>query len=352
MWCEERGNNESRKVGSVRSLNMNMNANGPNTWSLFSGIGGMDLGFKQAGFNIQLANELDPNQAATHKANFPDTALIEESIHLLSTDDLVDRFGLPDVIIGGFPCVTYSKAAAIGGKRHSDAKPKRDYSRYAEEGGDLFLHYRRFVADTQPQSFVVENVIDLAGCRIIMETLRNTPCPIQGGRLGRYYTFTYGCLNTRDFGIAQNRARLFVVGMNRQVRKPIVRRKPLEHTHTIGSLLEEDPDVAPLNGKVMPQYIHNRINGVYRDKPSIKGIGEDVIGNTCMAHYAHDQSTTMVQREDGTLTPYSIREYANLQGFPADFILSDKKHAYRGIGNAVSVPVAKAVAEAVMPLIH
>lgn len=325
--------------------------NGPNTWSLFSGIGGMDLGFMQAGFNIRLANEVDPNQAATHKANFADTTLLEDSIHLLSTDDLVDRFGLPDVIIGGFPCVTYSKAAAMRGKRHSDAKPKRDYSVYAEEGGDLFLHYRRFVADTQPQAFVVENVTDLRGCRIIMETLRNTPCPKQGGRLGRYYTFTYGCVNTKDFGIAQNRTRMFVIGVNKAVPKPLLQRKPLEHTHTVGSLLEEEPDVAPLNGDTIPNYIHKRINGGYRDRPSIKEIGEDVIGNTCIAHYAKDQGTTMVEREDGTLTPYSIREYANLQGFPADFVLSDKKHAYRGIGNAVSVPVAEAVATAILPLL-
>ena len=326
--------------------------NGPNTWSLFSGIGGMDLGFQQAGFNIQLANEVDSNQAATHKVNFPETTLLEDSIHLLSTDDLVDRFGLPDVIVGGFPCVTYSKAAAIGGKRHSDAKPKRNYSVYAEQGGDLFLHYRRFVADTQPQVFVVENVTDLVGCRIIMETLKNTPCPNQGGRLGRYYTFVYGYVNTKDFGIAQSRVRMFVIGVNKQVNKPLLRKRPLEHTHTVGSLLEEEPDVAPLNGKEMPNYNLSRINGTYRDRPSVKKIGDDVIGNTCLAHYAKDQGTTMVEREDGSLTPYSIREYANLQGFPADFVLSDKKYAYRGIGNAVSVPVAEAIGMAILPFVE
>ncbi len=323
----------------------------PNTWSLFSGIGGMDLGFEQAGFNIQLANEVDPNQAATHRANFPNTTLIEDSIHLLSTDNLVDRFGLPDVIVGGFPCVTYSKAAAIGGKRHSTKNPKRNYQKYAEEGGELFLHFRRFVADTQPQVFVVENVTDLRGCQIVMETLRNTPCPQRGGRLGRYYTFVYGFLNTIDFGIAQNRVRMFVVGVNKEVDKPRLMKTSIQHTHTVGSLLEENPDVAPFNGKVLPNYIHNRISGAYRDRPSIKQIGADVIGNTCMAHYAKDQGTTMVERECGTLTPYSIREYANLQGLPQNFVLSDKKHAYRGIGNAVSVPVAKALAEAIRPLI-
>ena len=83
----------------------------------------------------------------------------------------------------------------------------------------------------------------------------------------------------------------------------------------------------------------------------MKEIGRDVIGNTCLAHYASDQSTTMVKREDGTLTPYSVREYARLQGFPDDFKFENEKHSYRGIGNAVSVPVARAVAEAIRPLI-
>ena len=324
---------------------------GLNTWSLFSGVGGMDVGFKQAGYNIKFANEVDPNQAKTHAMNFPGTMLSTDSIHLLSTDELVAKLGLPDVIVGGFPCVTYSKYAALHGTRHSDAKPKRDYTKYAKEGGDLFLHYRRFVADTQPKAFVVENVTDLLGCSIIMEAMKNTPCPIRGGRLGRYYTFTYGKLNTKDFGIAQKRERMFLVGINKDAGKPALRKKPLTMTHTVGKILEENPDVAPLNGDEVPNYIQNRINGKYRDKPSVKEIGRDVIGNTCLAHYASDQSTTMVKREDGTLTPYSVREYARLQGFPDDFKFENEKHSYRGIGNAVSVPVARAVAEAIRPLI-
>lgn len=309
------------------------------------------MGFEQAGYNIQLANEVDPNQAATHRMNFPHTHLVNESIHMVSTNDLVERFGLPDVVIGGFPCVTYSKIAALHGTRHSDIMPKTNYNKYASKGGELFLHYRRVVADTQPKAFVVENVTDLAGCRIIMETLQNTPCPNRGGRLGRYYTFVYGTVDTQDFGIAQRRKRMFVIGLNKEANRPILRTRPLQHTHTVGSLLEENPDVPPFNGAEIPGYMQNRIDGVYRDKPSVKEVSPDVVGNTCVAHYATDQSTTMVLREDGTLTPYSIREYANLQGFPSSFELLNEKHSYRGIGNAVSVPVARAVGEAIMPLL-
>jgi DNA (cytosine-5)-methyltransferase 1 len=101
----------------------------------------------------------------------------------------------------------------------------------------------------------------------------------------------------------------------------------------------------------MPQYIINRLEGKYRQKTAIKPSSAEVIGNTCLAHYAGDQSTQMVLREDGEITPYSVREYANMQGFPPGFKLIDRKKTYRGIGNAVSVPVAKAVADALMPLL-
>ncbi len=319
--------------------------------SFFTGIGGMDQGFKDAGFTTLWANEVDPHQASIYRENFPEVPMIEESIHLLSTDELMDKYGIPDVIHGGFPCVTYSKASAIHGKRWSDKKPKVDYQKYAADGGDLFLHMRRMIGDMQPKAFLIENVTDLAGCKIVMETLKNTPCSISGRRLGRYYTFHYGLVNSMDFGLAQNRKRMFVLGVNHKVERPILEKKPLGMRHIVGEILEENPDVAPLNGKEMPQYIQNRIDGKYRDLPSVKQIGEDTIMNTCIAHYALDQSTTMVMRENGELTPYSIREYARAQGLNDKFILPNKKKTYAGIGNAVSVPVANAFARKIATLI-
>ena len=319
--------------------------------SFFSGIGGMDRGFKEAGYRTLWANEVDPHQASIFRSNFPKVPMLEESIHLLSSNDLMDTYGVPDVLHGGFPCVTYSKAAGIHGKRWTDTKPKTNYKKYAADGGDLFLHMRRMIGDIQPKAFLIENVTDMAGCRIVMETLKNTPCSISGKRLGRYYTFHFGEVNTKDFGLAQNRKRMFVVGLTKEAKRPVLEKQPIHMRHIVGEILEEEPDVAPLNGDVMPQYIQNRIDGKYRDKPSIKTIDENCLGNTCVAHYATDQSTTMVQRADGRLTPYSIREYARLQGFADDFILPSSKKTYRGIGNAVSVPVSRAFATKIAALV-
>ncbi len=327
----------------------------PTVGSFFSGIGGLDLGFEQAGFENLWANEVDSHQASIFKKNFTNTKLYEESIHMLSTDALMEEHGIPDVLIGGFPCVTYSNAANIHNKKHSTDKPKLDYRKYASEGGDLFLHMRRMIGDMQPKAFVIENVTDVLGAKIVMETLKNTPCSITGERLGRYYTFTYGNVISSDFGVAQRRKRLIVMGFNKNIGRPILEKVPLEMTHTVGKMLEKNPNVPPYNGP-MPDYMHRRLHQlpspktgkVYRQKTAIKQICENEIANTCVAHYAGDQSTQMVQREDGEITPYSVREYANIQGFPKDFIIEDTKQSYRGIGNAVTVHVAKTIANAVM----
>lgn len=327
----------------------------PTVGSFFSGIGGLDLGFEQAGFQNLWANEVDSHQASIFKENFTDTKLYEESIHLLSSDMLMEEHGIPDVLIGGFPCVTYSNAANIHNKKHSDAKPKSNYQNYAREGGDLFLHMRRMIGDMQPKAFVIENVTDVLGARIVMETLKNTPCSLSGKRLGRYYNFVYGNVVSSDFGVAQNRKRLIVMGFNKEIERPILWHKPLTMTHTVGKILEKNPDVPPYNGP-MPPYMLRRLNQtpspktgkVYRQKVAIKKNCESEIANTAVAHYGGDQSTQMVLRDDGLVTPYSVREYANIQGFPSDFKIVNAKKSYRGIGNAVTVNVAKAVAEAVM----
>ena len=123
----------------------------PTVGSFFSGIGGMDKGFEQAGCEILWANEVDKHQAEIYKKNFPKTELKEESIHLLSSNELMEEHGIPDILIGGFPCVTYSAAAAMNGTRHSDRAPKVDYRKYARDGGELFLHMRRMIGDMQPK---------------------------------------------------------------------------------------------------------------------------------------------------------------------------------------------------------
>jgi len=90
----------------------------------------------------------------------------------------------------------------------------------------------------------------------------------------------------------------------------------------------------------VPEYILSRINGKYRDFPIIVDPEKtDAIAPTCVAHYAKDLSTRLVKDKKSKygVRPFTIREYARLQGFPDDFIFEDKRSSYKLIGNAVPV---------------
>jgi DNA (cytosine-5)-methyltransferase 1 len=101
----------------------------------------------------------------------------------------------------------------------------------------------------------------------------------------------------------------------------------------------------------MPEYVLKRINGIYRDKPII--VDPEIINSiapTCVAHYSKDLSTRLVKDKNTKhgLRPFSIREYARLQGFPDDFHFENKRSSYRLIGNAVPVHMGKWVGNMAM----
>lgn len=101
----------------------------------------------------------------------------------------------------------------------------------------------------------------------------------------------------------------------------------------------------------MPDYVIRRIRGEYRDLPIIVDPSKpDAIAPTCVAHYSKDLSTRLVKDKKSKygLRPFSIREYARLQGFPNDFIFENKRSSYRLIGNAVPVDMGKWVGDVAM----
>lgn len=101
----------------------------------------------------------------------------------------------------------------------------------------------------------------------------------------------------------------------------------------------------------MPDYVIKRIKGGYRDLPIIVNPDENAaIAPTCVAHYAKDLSTRLVKDKNSKygLRPFSVREYARLQGFPDDFIFENKRSSYRLIGNAVPVDMGKWIGDVAM----
>lgn len=173
---------------------------------LFAGAGGLSLGFEQAGFDIAAAVEIDPIHCATHEHNFPYTKTICASVVDLSGDDIRQRATLGtaeiDVVFGGAPCQGFS----LMGKRAFD-----------DPRNQLVLHYVRIVAELQPRYFVFENVKGLTlGKHVAF--LNELIAALDSA--GYDVVLPYQVLNAADFGVPQDRRRLFVLGARRGLPLP------------------------------------------------------------------------------------------------------------------------------------
>ena len=277
--------------------------------SYFSGAGGMDLGIKEAGINILESFEIDKKCCDTLRKNF-NHKVNECDIAKITVLDQQDA----DVYIGTFPCTKYSTAADINGTRTGD---------------DLFLHFFRHIVLAKPEMYVVENVPGMLKFRVVMEALTKLP---------DYYV-RIECPVNANMWLPQERKRLILIGS----KKPFSRfeypeRKPLR----LKDILEKDSEVD------IPQYVLNRINGKYRDNPIVSDPENDDLAPTCVAHYAKDKGTRLI-KDGKRIRPYTVREYARLQGFPDWFqFCGTDNDAYRQIGNAVAVPMGRWIGEQIV----
>jgi len=273
--------------------------------SYFCGAGLMDIGLMNAGVEIRQAFELDKDACKTYRANLGDHVT-----HCDITEQLVLEQDSCDGMIFTYPCTKYSTIADIHQTRTGD---------------ELFLHALRHLAIARPEFYVVENVPGMRAFPIVMEAMTKLP---------DYYVQVF-CPVQSEQWLPQRRNRLIIVGTRRHfsIRHP-------ENTRPVklSNIVEADPQVT------LPKAIKARMAGEYRDLPIISDPANDDIAPTCVAHYAKDKSTRLIKDERFPLgvRPYSVREYARLQGVPDSFTfpVSDTA-AYRQIGNGVSVPVGE-----------
>lgn len=270
--------------------------------SYFSGAGGMDLGIEESGINIIESYEIDKKCCNTLRKNFKhhvNEAVITQ-ITVLDQNDA-------DVYIGTFPCTRYSTIADISGTRTGD---------------DLFLHFFRHIALAQPEMYVVENVPGMLKFKVVMEALTKLP---------DYYV-RVECPVNANMWLPQERKRLILIGS----KKPFTNFDyPNSQPLRLKDIIEKDASID------IPQYVYNRINGKYRDKPIISDPDNDDLAPTCVAHYAKDKGTRLI-KDGKRIIPYTVREYARLQGFPDWFeFCGTDNDAYRQIGNAVAVPMGR-----------
>lgn len=282
----------------------------------FSGCGGMELGIMLSGISIVQSIDLDKEATDCMRANS------HYFSHTILNCDIKDKTVLDqpktDIIIGTYPCTKYSPIADIHGTRTGD---------------DLFLHFFRHIALEKPEMYIVENVPGMKKFKIVMEAMTKLP---------DYYVNVF-CPVDAALWLPQRRKRLILIG----TRKPFSVREPQKNAGrpTLKSILETNPKVE------MPEYIIHRINGKYRDMPIIVDPSDpQTIAPTCVAHYAKDLSTRLVKDPAAKygLRPFSVREYARLQGFPDDFYFENKRSAYKLIGNAVPVQMANWIGKEAM----
>ncbi len=281
----------------------------PTAKGYFSGCGGMELGALLAG--IEIVQSLDLDREATDCMSRNNHYFKHKILNSDIKDKTVLEQPKTDIIIGTYPCTKYSPIADIHGTRTGD---------------DLFLHFFRHIAIEQPEMYIVENVPGMRKFNVVMEAMTKLP---------NYYVNIFCPVDAANW-LPQRRKRLILFGTKKKysILEP---EQPAKRVR-LKDILERHPEVE------IPDYIVKRIKGKYRDKPIIvdPNVSES-LAPTCVAHYAKDLSTRLVmdKRYPYGLRPFSVREYARLQGFPDDFIFENKRSSYRLIGNAVPVDMGK-----------
>jgi DNA (cytosine-5)-methyltransferase 1 len=194
---------------------------------LFAGAGGLSLGFEQAGFDIAAAVEIDPIHCATHEYNFPYSKTICASVVEVTGDDIRRRSRLGnveiDTVFGGAPCQGFS----LMGKRAFD-----------DPRNQLVFHYVRIVTELKPKYFVFENVKGLTLGKHA-EFLKELIAALNNAGYG--IVSPYRVLNAADFGVPQDRRRLFIVGARRGLALPNYP-KSLEYRTTVSEAIGDLPD--------------------------------------------------------------------------------------------------------------
>lgn len=279
----------------------------PTAKTYFSGAGGMDYGLMLEGIDIIQSNEIEPVFSQTLKANFN---------HNILTADIknLEVLNQPrtDIMVGTYPCKKYSTIADISGTRTGD---------------ELFLHMFRHIALEQPEVYVIENVPGMKKFAVTMEAMTQLP---------GYYVNVFCPVDASNW-LPQKRKRLILVGTKKRfnMRPPESDRKV-----RLRDIIEENPYISSI-----PKSVCDRINGKYRDKPIISDPADDnACAPTCVAHYSKDKGTRLVKDKKYPygVRPYSVREYARLQGFPDTFnFCGSEGQQYVQIGNAVAVPMAR-----------
>ncbi len=300
--------------------------------SLFSGAGGLDLGFIMAGHTVVWANDLFEDAVKTYKKNIGGH-IVQKDIKEVSVSDIPES----DIIIGGFPCQGFSVA-----------NTKRNES---DERNSLYKELIRVIDAKKPKFFLAENVkglTNLSGGKVFKMILADFAA------LG--YSVTYRILNAADYGVPQTRVRVIIVGVRNDIDfeysfpNPVFDKdgqNGLDRWVSVRDALAEIPDPDKPNGLCNHTYSKYKLNfnGYIGHRP----LDPDKPAPTVTARGDSKGGVVILPHPNGRRR-MTCRELARIQSFPLDFeFCGSNSSIYRQIGNAVPPLLAKAVAEMFNP---
>lgn len=307
-----------------------------NTVSLFSGIGGFDLGLIYNGFNIVWANDFDKYACETYKANV--------SKNIVCGDIRIEKENIPDhdVLIGGFPCQPFSTLGKLKGFED-------------EERGTLFFVIKEILKEHKTKVVILENVKNIMN-HDGGNTFKRILHELQS--LG-YVTF-YHVFNSADYGVPQRRNRCYIVGfLGEYFNTPEFEFPPKEELKiTTQDLLDDDVEEKYFLSKKIVKTILGKGTKNYIVEPTIDlPISKTLTATMAKMHRASQDNYVTDEKnykkhcgdERVPIRKLTPNECRKLQGFPSDWVqvVSDCQ-AYKQFGNAVTVNVSYALSKAVM----
>lgn len=304
---------------------------------LFSGIGGIKLGFEKNGFTSVFSNDFDAYCKTTFDHNFseifqPDTSLYLKDIAQIPSD----TFPKFELLTGGFPCQPFS----IAGYRKG----------FTDEGrGDLFFEIVRILKDRRPKVFLLENVKNLKThdkgntLKLIIQELENVG-----------YYVKDAVLNTTEYGdLPQNRERIYIVGFlskkefNQFYFPQKIKLKKTIHDCLISNKVEEK---YYYNGKPLYEKLKGDVvkrDTIYQWRRKYVRENKSNACPTLTANMGTGGHNVPIIKDEYGIRKLTPRECANFQGFPQEYMLPKitDSQLYKQIGNSVSIPVIERIAK-------
>ena len=288
---------------------------------LFAGIGGIRMAFEDKTTNCVFSSEWDKFSQKTYAANFNELPFGD--ITKIDAEEIPKH----DILLAGFPCQPFSKIGKKEGFKNATQ-------------GTLFFDVVRILDFHRPKAFLLENVTG-----ILTNDNVKTMQVILGALNELGYDVNYEILNAADFGLPQNRRRVIFVGFLKNLDISFEFPKGDPNTKVpISDILEDNVDGYSISEHLQESYLFKKNDG----KPQIVDTNSNIQVNTLVASYHKIQriTGTFVRGGKTGLRLLTKNECLQLQGFPLSFKMPvSRTQMYRQLGNSVSIPVIKSVAD-------